>query len=74
MDVYRCILSYEPENRDIRRRLRELEPMMLKKERMKAPVPLAGDAPRNSPPATQPSAGSIERLERWLKAIQAGRP
>ncbi|MCZ6777801.1 MAG: tetratricopeptide repeat protein [Acidobacteria bacterium] len=74
MDVYRCILSYEPENRDIRRRLRELEPMMLKKERMKAPVPLAGDAPRNSPPATQPPAGSIERLERWLKAIQAGRP
>ena len=74
LDVYRCILSHEPENRDIQRRLRELEPMVLKKARVEAPVPPLSESPLSPPPVTQNPAGSIERLERWLKAIQAGRP
>ena len=74
MDVYRCILSHEPENRDIQRRLRELEPMVLKKERVEAPVPPPSAPLLSTPPAAQDPAGTVKRLERWLKAIQAGRP
>jgi tetratricopeptide (TPR) repeat protein len=59
VEVYRAMLRVDPGNAKARRRLQELAP-----ESVAAPAP---------PPTTPSETQGIDRLERWLRSIKAGR-
>ncbi len=74
VDMYRRMLSQDPQNLGIQRRLRELEPRLGPESVAVSAGAGPEQAPSPSTAAGRNRAESIARLERWLRSIQGGRP